>query len=401
MSEVMQMEQIKEIIRQLHAGAAPEEVKEKFKEILKGVTPVQIAQIEQALIDEGMPAEEVRALCDVHLLVFQDSFGAALDVTEGHPLHTFLEEHRRILVFLERLKRLVEKVKQAGRLDPAGEDLKLLRQIAQHLLEVENHQVREENVLFPYLEKYGIKEPPKIMWSEHNEMREMKKQLKELSEQAPQLPGPELARRLAETALPLADFMEKHITKENNILYPAALRVIAPVEWTPIREECDNLGYCCFSPAYVRDRQSADDGGAAPGELAGKAVRLPTGNFTVEELEGVLNALPVDITFVDIDDRVKYFNQPADRFFPRTKAVIGRKVQFCHPEKSVHQVNQILEHFRGKQWNKAEFWINMNDRKIYIRYFPVYDRDGAYLGCLEVTQDITDVQKIEGEKRLL
>jgi PAS domain S-box-containing protein len=121
----------------------------------------------------------------------------------------------------------------------------------------------------------------------------------------------------------------------------------------------------------------------------------------VEELEGILNSLPVDNTFIDKDDRLKYFNQPRERFFPRTKAVLGRQVQYCHPQKSVHQVNQILEHFRNKHWEKAEFWINLNGRLVYIRYFPVYSRDGDYLGCLEVTQDITAVKQIGGEKRLL
>lgn len=126
-----------------------------------------------------------------------------------------------------------------------------------------------------------------------------------------------------------------------------------------------------------------------------------TGSFAKEELETLLNTLPVDITFVDKNDTVRYFSQTKDRIFPRTKAVIGRKVQQCHPQKSLHVVNQILQDFKNNKRDVAEFWINLNNRLIYICYFPVRNKSGDYLGCLEVTQDITDIKKIEGERRLL
>jgi PAS domain S-box-containing protein len=134
----------------------------------------------------------------------------------------------------------------------------------------------------------------------------------------------------------------------------------------------------------------------------GKQVTLETGSLTFGELDAVLNALPVDISFVDADDAVRYYNEPAGgRIFPRTKGVIGRKVQDCHPQKSVDKVEQILVDFRAGRRERAEFWIELNGRLTFIRYFPVRDRAGDYLGCLEVTQDITEIKRIEGEKRLL
>jgi hypothetical protein len=120
-----------------------------------------------------------------------------------------------------------------------------------------------------------------------------------------------------------------------------------------------------------------------------------------EEIEGILNALPVDISFVDKDDAVKYFKKAEKRIFVRTKAVIGRKVQLCHPQKSVHIVNKILEAFKTGKKDVAEFWITVNNRLIHIRYFAVRDKNGKYLGTMEVTQDLTDIKKIEGQKRLL
>lgn len=124
-------------------------------------------------------------------------------------------------------------------------------------------------------------------------------------------------------------------------------------------------------------------------------------NVPKEALEPMLDALPVEITFIDKDDTVRYFNKNGNRIFPRPRGVIGRKVQDCHPKESLHKVNQILEEFKENKRNDAEFWIDLRDQKIYIRYFAVRDEKGNYLGCLEVTQDITKIKKIEGEKRLL
>ncbi len=122
----------------------------------------------------------------------------------------------------------------------------------------------------------------------------------------------------------------------------------------------------------------------------------------VEVIEKMLDALPVDISFVDKDDTVKYFNTPKNgRIFPRTKMDLQRKVQNCHPPKSVHIVNKILDAFKNGEKDEAPFWLNLNGRLYYINYFPVRDKDGNYLGTLEVSQDITDLKKIEGEKRLL
>jgi len=130
-------------------------------------------------------------------------------------------------------------------------------------------------------------------------------------------------------------------------------------------------------------------------------LRFETGTLSKDEIEATLNTLPVDITFVDKEDTVRYFNKSEKRIFVRTKAVIGRKVQQCHPRKSIHIVNKILDSFKNGKKDVAEFWIQKDNRLVHIRYFPVRNKDGKYLGTIEVTQDITNLKKIEGEKRLL
>ena len=132
-----------------------------------------------------------------------------------------------------------------------------------------------------------------------------------------------------------------------------------------------------------------------------KPLEFRTGKLSAEEVRLILDTIPIDITFVGKNDEVKYFNKPESRIFKRPTSVIGKKVQNCHPKKSLYKVQQILDEFRANKRETAEFWINLNSRMTYIRYFPVYDSLGSYTGCLEVTQDITDIKEIKGEKRLL
>ena len=124
-------------------------------------------------------------------------------------------------------------------------------------------------------------------------------------------------------------------------------------------------------------------------------------NIDVDVLEVILNTLPVEVSFINANDEVVYFNKNGDRIFPRPRSIIGRKVQQCHPQTSLHKVIEILDAFKRGTREVAEFWITLKGRQIYIQYFPVKDKDGNYLGTLEVSQDVTDVKKIEGEKRLL
>lgn len=383
---------LKELIRRAHAGADIEDLKAEFKEKLGNLTPVEIAQIEQELVREGTSREEIAKLCDVHLALFRESLEEVEPLAPPwHPVHILMEEHRRLLGFAERLRELAERLAES----PGNEGLLAeIENLMKHLEEAESHYLREENVLFPALERQGITEPPQVMWMEHDHIRSLKKELRRLF--ASREEGYE--RRFYEFALALSDALMGHFHKEGKILFPTALDVIPEAEWPSLRAEFDEIGYCCFTPPPP---PAPNAGTPSQPRLAEDAVKLPTGSFTVQELAAVLDALPVDITFVDAQDRVRYFNQSKDRIFVRSKSVIGRTVQNCHPQKSVHVVNRILEDFRAGRREVAEFWINLGGRLVYIRYLPVRDEEGNYLGTLEVTQDITNLKAIEGERRLL
>ncbi len=393
---------LKEIIAQLHAGIPPQEVKERFKRVLEGVSSEEIAKIEQELVKEGMPREELQRLCDVHMAVFSDQLGKQeLKVPAEHPLNILLEEHKILLQLLEKLSTTVDIVGQACDLVYVGDDVAQTKKIVEELSDAEKHYVREENVLFPVLEKHGITEPPAIMWMEHDKIREKKKQIYAMVEKYEARDFQEFKKALIENTRSLNSMLSSHIFKENTILYPAAVKVISEDEWHDIRKDFDEIGYCCFTPKHLI-RQTTTISDKAHASLAGEGtLQFETGTLSREEIEAILDTVPVDISFVDVNDQVKYFNKADKRIFVRTKAVIGRKVQMCHPQKSVHIVNKIVEAFKSGKKNSAEFWISLNDRLVHIRYFAVKDKRGKYLGTLEVTQDLTDLKKIKGEKRLL
>lgn len=396
---------LKEVIEQLHAGASPLEVKEKFKRVLEEISSEDIARIEQELVKEGLPREELFKLCDIHLSVFKDQLEKQpLQIPPGHPINILMEEHKILQQHAERLRIITDVIEQASDTVHVGDALTELQHIAKDFQDAEKHYLREENVLFPTVEKHGITEPPAIMWMEHNQIREKKKQLTDLTEKRNTMNFRDFKRQLSDVAKPLCEILPSHFYKENNILFPSALQVIPTEEWEEVREEFEEIGYCSFIPQNVIEMsktKGAEKQGIEATLVPEGKLQFETGALSKEEVEAILNTFPVDITFVDKEDTVRYFNKGEERIFVRTKAVIGRKVQQCHPQKSIHIVSKIVESFKKGEKDVAEFWITMNNRLIHIRFFAVRDKDGGYLGTLEAVQDITDIKKIEGEKRLL
>lgn len=382
MSELLsshRKEALKAILRRLHAGEPLEDLQEEFRRAVGQITPFEITQIEGELVREGVSPQEIRRLCDLHLALFRESLEKEeLLAPAWHPIGILMAEHRELLKIVERLNRAITE----------GNPEEIVH-IREHLRESEKHYLREENVLFPVLERHGVVEPPRVMWSEHQEIRTLKKEIQTAE-----------GERLRELAVALGEMLTSHIFKENRILFPTALQVVPEGMWPDLRQQFDEIGYCCFTPAAPPAPSATVS--RPPSPLAPEIrLRFPTGELTLEELEAILNALPVDITFVDKDDTVRYFNAKENRVFVRTPAVIGRKVQNCHPQKSLPVVERILQEFRERKRKVAEFWINYRGRFVYIRYFPVWGPQGEYLGTIEVTQDATRIRELSGEKRLL
>lgn len=372
-------ETLKRVIRQLHEGKSVEEVKGEFAALLKEVSATEIAEIEQALIAEGLPEMEIKRLCDVHTAVFAEALETAPQPTSppGHPLDTFRAENKAAAGTLDALE-------VAIRTAQWGEARTLLAELRGGL---ETHYRRKENILFPYLEKHGFTGPSSVMWAIHDDIRAGWKKLDAL------LAGVLDAAQVTEAFAPLAEAIRQMFYKEDNILYPTALQMLTAEEWEAIGAQEGEVG------EYARPEAAAPAVSVAP-QTPG-LIPLQTGALTPQQIALVFTHLPVDVTFVDENDKVRFFSATRERVFQRTPAIIGRKVQKCHPPASVYRVQRILDDFRSGQRDMAEFWIQMQGRFIHIRYFAVRDEGGKYLGTLEVTEDVTGIRALEGERRLL
>ena len=392
---------LKELIMELHAGKTVEEVKSRFEELIKGVSASEISEMEQALIMEGMPVEEIQRLCDVHAAVFKGSIEdihkvRKPDETPGHPVHTFKLENRELEKLInERLKPHLAEFRAS---DNSENIYKLLEDI-NLLLDIDKHYSRKENLLFPYMEKYGITAPPKVMWGVDDEIRaaikELKGMLQDYKGEKEQVytKADEAAGRVIEM-----------IFKEENILFPMVLETLTEDEWMTIESESDEIGYCLTEPRgkWKPERTDVEEKQKETGQTAADGyLKFETGLLTAKEISLMFNSLPIDITFVDKDGAVKYFSQGKERIFPRTKAIIGRQVHNCHPPASVHIVEKLVEDFKTGKKDSESFWIKMGGKYVYIRYFAIRDENGDYVGTMEVTQDIQPIQEISGEKRLV
>jgi len=396
------MKVLKELIKELHNGKTVEEVKPRFEELIKGVSAEEIADIEQALIMEGMPVEEIQRLCDVHAAVFKGSIEEIHrpqkpEDTPGHPVHTFKLENRELEKLINtRIKPHIKNFEASDN----PENIGALAQDFKALWEVDKHYARKENLLFPFLEKYGITTPPKVMWGVDDEIRDG---IKEVSSMLSNYKGnrAEAINKVNQ----VLDKVTEMIFKEENILFPMALNVLSEDEWLKIEAESKEIGYCLtrpagkWQPARENIEQKAQVEGQQPVE--GGYIKFETGILSQKEIEAIFNTLPLDITFVDKDGTVKYFSQGKERIFARPKTVIGRRVENCHPPASIHIVQKVIENLKTGKKDHEDFWIKMGDKYVFIRYFAVRDNTGQFLGILEVTQDIKPIQEITEEKRLM
>lgn len=362
-------EAIKQLILDLHAGKELKKLKTRFNEVLGDVSSNEIALIEQQLIDEGdLTVEEITMLCDLHVGIFEDALSQHddLDTVEGHPVHTYLEENKIA-------KALIKKI----RASPSDEDIEELSKII-------IHYTRLQNQLFPALEKKQFTGPSQVMWAKHNQIRELFKSTSK------------------ENMDDLLNSVEDMTTKEEKILFPTSLEKLTISDWITVRKGEEEIGYAWledvkpWSPVTPADIHQIDKE-----KPVSEKLNLDTGILSLLQTNLILKHLPIDISFIDENDTLLYYSNTEERIFPRSPGVIGRKVQNCHPPKSVHIVNQILDAFKDGTQDTAEFWIQMNGKFIHIRYFAVKDDSGKYQGTLEVSQDITEIKTLEDNKRLL
>lgn len=379
---------LREVIKKLHQGATVESLTAEFGEIISNATASDIAEAERDMIADGIPVTDIQQLCDLHVAVFRGALDKAADPESlpGHPVYEFRKENEVIDLMLGSYEDLLVKAQNGD-----GHAINSIKSNLGNLKLIENHYDKKENLFFPYLENHGFEGPSSVMWGVDNEIRgKIKNFIAIVSGKS--FDAAHAAKMFKEMAQQVRDM----IYKEEKIMIPETLTRFTPKEWDVVRLE--------FERNYGAYPQDAGETPAAvveePREVAGR-LPLSTGALTVEQINLLLTNLPVDVTFVDENDEVRFFSQTKERIFTRTEAIIGRKVQKCHPPQSVHVVQKIVDSFKAGTRDVAEFWIEMGGKFIHIRYFALRDQDGNYKGTIEVSQDATHIRALTGERRLL
>ncbi len=360
-----------------------------YKDDLDNVTPQDAFEVFNAKLQDGYMPKDIFEFLDRVINVFHSSLSEYSWETpeENSFLDIMMRENRGLEKKLNQIRPVLldREVRQKR-----GILLRLLNELE----EFDAHYLKKENILFPYMEKKkGIFHGLTIMWSLHDEAREDIANMKKIVE-SDRFDDNEFNIQIGRLFFTLLGIVHK----EEHILFPAAMEVIEGEEWEEMNLQSIEYGFPFIDPPAI-DREGKEE--LELEEFDGMTFKTDTGQLTMEQILLIFNALPVDFTFVDEDNKVRYFSNPKDRLFPRSPAVIGRDVNMCHPAESVHLVEEIVDAFRTGKEDSASFWINLRGRMILIQYFALRDSSGNYKGVLEASQDITEIRELEGERRLL
>ncbi len=396
------VQKLKQLLLKLHEDESLEITKAELEEMLGQVPYGEVVQAEQELINEGLPPQEIQKYCDMHSRALKDNIDLTYmkDVPDGHPVHTLRMENRAIEAELSKLKEIFIKCKFNKESINVSDAINQLKGIFNLLMDIEKHYMKKENIIFSILEKYNITGPSTVMWGKDDEVRQFLKSSISVLNDNEKADAETLQGYIDLMLSPTAEALQEMIDKEEKILFPMCLDKFTDIDWYDVYKQADDVGNCIYVPTnewkpegiIVEDEER---------NVTSDRIKLSTGSFTVEELESLLDSMPFDITFVDKDDKVKFFSHGKQRIFERSKAILGRQVQFCHPPSSVHIVDKIIDDFRSGREDAAKFWINFKGMFVHIAYYAIRNEKGEYLGTAEITQDIAELKRTEGERRLL
>ncbi len=401
---------ILDIINKFFQGVELEALQKEFNSKLGGsLTPSEFALAEQKMEDLGVDNSQFEEKIDNLLMVFKKSLEKATigDLEEGHPLDTFIRGNKAI-------QKLVNELREADKnVDLANIDHEYWTKAYEKLWQVNTHYLRKENQLFPSLETKGFDKPSTVMWAMHDDIRKIIKNFRKLLDE-------KKYENFFHVQEKVFKAIEGMIFKEEKILWPTSLELIDTPEWISIRKGEDEVGYCLieippmWNPDWKHPSEAETSGTIANNAVAPVpftasssssssvgGINLEVGSITPEQINLIFKHLPFDVTYVDENDTVRYYNKGENRVFPRSPGIIGRQVRYCHPPKSVHIVEKIVAAFKAGTKSEANFWITMQGKFIYIQYFAVRDDNGNYKGVLEITYDAKEVRGLEGEQRLL
>jgi len=377
---------LKKYVMELHQGGNPEDLYHQYKEDIDSVTPQETFTIFNDLLDDKLKADDVLVFIEHAIDAFEKSLSAYQydDIHNYKFLKDLKDENDALLHRIDEIEKLLEN-------DDLNTVLNELSQKADELGAFIPHYVKKETILFPYMEKNDDKfVGVSIMWALHDVVRNRLKKVTGIKDEA-KIDSAKIRHRFAA----LFKSMRGLTNQEKLILFPSAIETLSKEEWEEMYKQS-------FEYTFPFINKVADvDHVEEKVDYGDYLLKTETGELTFNQIVRILDTLTIDLTFVDENNKVRYFSKAKDRFFPRSPAVIGREVKNCHPPDSVHVVEKIVEEFKNGTKDVAKFWIDLKGKKILIQFFALRDQDNNYKGVLEIAQDITEIQKLEGERRLL
>ena len=391
---------ILKILHYIQDGGDFATAKKMFKDEFDQVDVSEITDAERQLIAQGLDPREIQYLCNVHADVFKGSIkdnGENPDfATPGHPVHTIKLENLVISSLIN--DALLDDLKKWNAGD--GQALEKICQELHDLATIDKHYRRKETSLFPLMTKYDITAPPKVMWGVDDKIRKLIRDAANLADQ----PHPD-HEELTQAIQAVSHEVLEMIFKEEEIMIPMIDEVASPEDWYNVKQEEADIGYTLIQKPMnwkpkLEEKAPQPQANASLNQLSSLVLNFKEGSLNLEQLSAILDLLPFAITFVDANDKVAYFGGAA-KIFPHSKNAIGNSVYSCHLPESVPVVKRIFDDFRNGRKDEYDFWFTpkMLGQTLYLKYMAVHNKEGQYLGCLEVAQNITEIKNLKGEKK--
>ncbi len=410
MSEFIQnnQERIDDLVRfasGMIEGKKGGELIDQYRESIEAISPaLVVAMVDRIMQMKYNPSEIKKGINKVLNVFYKKLDEHRIEApVEKHFLYYLMAENKAMDGRMKAAKELIKRINREEDDHDTFETLKShLLQKVKEFSSFDAHYIKKENILFPYLERvWPDYRCVNLMWSYHDDIRESWKRLQDL---------------LLDKYMDLVDFNEEIgrfyflvytiMFREEAIIFPLAVKDFKQEDWWEMLLQGREIGFSFVDPPTgdlhgkpEEEKQMEEQLQAEWNEES--QVNLDSGSMSVQQLINLLNSLPVDITLVDEHNKVQYFSSPEKRIFPRSKAVIGRDVNNCHPPESVHIVEALIEDLRSGKKDSERFWIEIKGRFILIDYYALRDRDGKYKGVIEVSQDVTNIRKLRGEKHLM
>jgi len=421
-NKVDKIELIKSILKELHRGMSVDELKDKYGELLRNISPFEIPIIEQQLVKDGISVNEILKLCDLHVALFRESLEKKelKDIPKGHPLELLMRENDWIVKYAEILGLYAAQLINSRDVEHMSKILDQILVLTNELRKIRLHYRKVQMLLFAYLERRGIYAIPRVLWGREDQVIVKLREFYRYAVESKSKGDVDMMVKAGELASEVSREIGELVFRENKILYPTLYVLLSDEEWSTILSIADEIGWIVDTsdrvwkpletkvyPYMIETLLTDEQLAKLPPEVRLRQgdikadnyvirreddIEFETGFLTRDEVEGILKSLPLEVTYANKDHRVRFYSESEmQEGFVRTKTIIGRKLEYCHPPRLESFVNKVADEVLKGEVDKRVFWTKLGDRILRVIIAPVKNRDEEIQGVLEIVEDLTDV----------